>query len=99
MGDAYTWPDVLSGLVKGQDLTADAARWAMDQVLSGDTTSVQIAGFAVALRAKGETVDEIVGFRDAILEAAVPLPVPAEVLDIVEEPPHGIDHPSDPLRR
>ena len=37
----------------------------------------------MALRAKGETVEEIVGFRDAILEAAVPLPVRAEVLDIV----------------
>jgi len=83
VGDAYTWPDVLSGLVKGQDLTADAARWAMDQVLSGDTTSVQIAGFAVALRAKGETVDEISGLADAMTSRATHLDLGPEAVDIV----------------
>jgi anthranilate phosphoribosyltransferase len=49
----------------------------------GEVTEAQLAGFLVALRAKGETVDEIVGFRDAILDHALPLDVDPFALDIV----------------
>jgi anthranilate phosphoribosyltransferase len=51
--------------------------------MTGKATSAQLAGFLVALRAKGETVDEIVGFRDAILDHAIPLPIDPMALDIV----------------
>lgn len=51
--------------------------------MTGDATPAQLAGLLVALRAKGESVDEIVGFRDAILEHAVPLKVDPMALDIV----------------
>ena len=51
--------------------------------MTGKATDAQLAGFLVALRAKGETVDEIVGFRDAILDHAVPLHVDPMALDIV----------------
>ncbi|UWF76746.1 MULTISPECIES: anthranilate phosphoribosyltransferase [Microbacterium] len=83
MADYLTWPDVLTNLLERRDLSVWESTWAMRQVMQGKVTDAQLAAFLVALRAKGETVDEIVGFRDAILEAAVPLPVSPDVLDIV----------------
>lgn len=83
MADTLTWPDLLSTLLNRRDLSVWESTWAMRQVMRGKVSDAQLAGFLVALRAKGETVDEIVGFRDAILEAAVPLPVSSDVLDIV----------------
>lgn len=83
MADALTWPDVLTTLLDGRDLSVSDSTWAMRRVMRGEATPVQLAAFLIALRAKGETIDEVVGFRDAILEAAVPLPVSPEVLDIV----------------
>lgn len=83
MPDSLTWPDLLTTLLGGRDLSVWESTWAMRQVMHGEVSEAQLAGFLVALRAKGETIDEIVGFRDAILEAAVPLPVSSDVLDIV----------------
>ena len=83
MAELYTWPGILTTLLDQRDLSVSESTWAMRQIMSGAATPSQLSGFLVALRAKGETVDEIVGFRDAILEAALPLPVDPNVLDIV----------------
>jgi anthranilate phosphoribosyltransferase len=83
MADLHSWSGILTTLLEGRDLSVSESTWAMRQVMSGSATPSQLGGFLVALRVKGETVDEIVGFRDAILEAALPLPVQADVLDIV----------------
>ncbi|MDQ1609120.1 MAG: anthranilate phosphoribosyltransferase [Microbacteriaceae bacterium] len=83
MAEFTTWPSVFTSLLEGDDLTVADAAWAMEQVITGEATSAQLAGFLVALRAKGETVDEIVGFRDAILDHAVPLDIDPMALDIV----------------
>ncbi|MGF3055049.1 anthranilate phosphoribosyltransferase [Microbacterium sp. YY-01] len=83
MINPLSWPDILSTLLERRDLSVYESTWAMRQVMRGDATDAQLAGFLVGLRSKGETVDEVVGFRDAILEAAVPLPVSSDVLDIV----------------
>ena len=59
----------------GQSLPRAEARDVMAEVLSGKCTDAQIAGLLVALRMKGETVEEIVGFAEAIRAAAAPLPI------------------------
>lgn len=78
-----TVADVLATLLRGEDLDPAAANWMMDLVLSGDATSVQIAGFAVALRGKGETVAELSGLADAMLARATPITIPGRTVDIV----------------
>ncbi|QHC70160.1 anthranilate phosphoribosyltransferase [Rathayibacter sp. VKM Ac-2801] len=83
MSETLSWPHVLSALLESSDLSVSEATWAMEQVMEGAATPAQLAGLLVALRAKGETVDEIVGFRDAILDHAVPLDVDPMALDIV----------------
>jgi anthranilate phosphoribosyltransferase len=55
----------------------------MTDIMNGDVTDARLAAFLVALRAKGESVDEVVGFRDAILSAALPLDVSTDAVDIV----------------
>ena len=79
----HTWPDVLGALVAGNDLTAEQAAWAMGEILSGEATPAQIAGFAVALRTKGETIDELVGLVEAMYEVSTPIEVPGRLLDVV----------------
>jgi anthranilate phosphoribosyltransferase len=77
------WPGILDSLLQHNDLSISEASWAMRQIMRGEATAAQLAGFLVALRSKGETVDEIVGFRDAVLENALPLKVDSMGLDIV----------------
>jgi anthranilate phosphoribosyltransferase len=83
MPTELSWPAVLTQLLAGSDLSIAEASWAMEQVMSGQATPAQLAAFLVALRAKGETVGEIVGFRDAVLANAQHLPVDPMALDIV----------------
>ncbi|MFL6004343.1 MAG: anthranilate phosphoribosyltransferase [Nocardioides sp.] len=78
-----TWPEVLSALVARQDLSASQAGWAMGEILGGEATPAQIAGFAVALRAKGETIEEMTGLVEAMYARATPISVPGRLLDVV----------------
>jgi anthranilate phosphoribosyltransferase len=59
----------------GESLSRDEARGVMSEVLAGKCTDAQIAALLVALHMKGETVEEIVGFAEAIRQAATPLKV------------------------
>jgi anthranilate phosphoribosyltransferase len=78
-----TWPEVLSTLVAGQDLTVEQARWALGEVFAGETTPSQLAGLAVGLRVKGETTEEVSGLADAMLAAGHSISVPGRLLDVV----------------
>ncbi|WP_406140573.1 anthranilate phosphoribosyltransferase [Streptomyces sp. NBC_01089] len=80
---AHSWPGVLDSLLRGVDQSADATAWAMDRIMSGEATDAQIAGFAVALRAKGETVAEISGLVRAMYAHARLIDVPGPSVDIV----------------
>ena len=83
MIDDRTWPTVLTTLLEREDLTVSQAEWAMSRFMTGDATEAQVGAFLVALQAKGATVDEVIGFRDAILQEALPISLPAMSLDIV----------------
>ncbi len=77
------WPTVLSAVANRQHLTQDQAAWAMQEMMSGIATDAQIGGFLMALSTKGETVEELLGLADAMLDEAVPVDLPSDVLDIV----------------
>ncbi|HNV41552.1 MAG TPA: anthranilate phosphoribosyltransferase [Ornithinibacter sp.] len=78
-----TWPDLLTALLRREDLSTEQAGWAMAEIMSGEATPVQVAGFLVALRAKGETVAELRGIADVMLEHANRIDVPGPSIDIV----------------
>jgi anthranilate phosphoribosyltransferase len=78
----YSWRVLLDSLLGGTDLSAEATAWAMERIMSGEATDAQIAGFAVALRAKGETVTEIRGLVRTMYEHARLIEVPGPSVDI-----------------
>jgi len=73
------WPAVLAPLMGGHDLPASHARAAMAEILDGAASPAQLAGFVVALRMKGETVDELGGLLEAMLSAADLVPLSDDV--------------------
>jgi anthranilate phosphoribosyltransferase len=85
LADLGGWPAVLGPLTQRHDLPSEHTRAAMAEILAGEATSAQIAGFIVALRMKGETVEELVGLLEAMTAAAerVELPDLDGVVDIV----------------
>ncbi|MQY02489.1 anthranilate phosphoribosyltransferase [Actinomadura macrotermitis] len=78
-----TWPALLNALLDGESLTGAETTWAMNQIMTGQATDVQIAGFAVAMRAKGETVDEVYGLAEGMLANATLIQVPGRIADLV----------------
>lgn len=80
---SQAWPQLLSRLMAGDDLSAEDTEWAIGQIFDGEATAVQIGAFAVALRAKGETVPELSGMAAGALSRATPLALPGRIVDVV----------------
>lgn len=78
-----TWPLVLSSLLAGEDLPRESASWAMRQIMNGEASEAQIGAFMMALRSKGETVGELAGLVDVMLDNAVLLDTGSDAVDIV----------------
>src|SRR4051794_41961236 len=80
---ARTWPNLTSALLRGDELPTDDTAWAMGEIMAGNATPAQIAGFAIAPRAQGETPAELAGLVEAMLASATP-----------GEPPEGTRTPA-----
>ncbi|MBI2703710.1 MAG: anthranilate phosphoribosyltransferase [Actinobacteria bacterium] len=85
LGDIGGWKSILATLTEGRDLTEAEAAAAMAEILAGEANDAQIAGFIIALRMKGEAVEEVIGLSGAMLDAAAPIALPAglDPVDIV----------------
>ncbi len=83
MDSRTAWPSLIGALIRGGALTADETAWAMNEIMDGAATPAQIAGFAVALRMKGETASEVSGLAEAMMKHASPIAVPGRLVDLV----------------
>jgi anthranilate phosphoribosyltransferase len=81
--DTPSWPALIRALIGGRALTAEQTAWAMNEIMEGAASPAQIAGFGVALRAKGETAEEMAGLAASMLAHATPITIPGPVTDLV----------------
>lgn len=79
----HSWPEVISALLRRVDLASDATAWAMNEIMEAEATPAQIAAFVIALRAKGETVEEVEGLIEAMYDHATTISVSGRTLDVV----------------
>ena len=73
--------DAIAKLVDGRDLTEEEAAGCMEQIMSAEATPAQFGAFVVALRLKGETVDEITGMARVMREKSLHVEVAGPLLD------------------
>lgn len=78
-----TWPEILNQLLAGENMSREQSSWAMREIMSGEATESQMGAFMIALRSKGETVSELAGLVDVMLENAVLLETGNDAVDIV----------------
>jgi anthranilate phosphoribosyltransferase len=77
------WPPLFADLLAGRELSSDDTAWAMDEIMSGLATPAQLACFAVLLRAKGETVQELAGLVRTMLDRAPGVTLESRAVDVV----------------
>ncbi|MGW3486591.1 anthranilate phosphoribosyltransferase [Streptomyces sp. NPDC001054] len=77
------WQGLIGAVIEGRDLDGADTAWVMDRIMRGDVPDALIAGFLVALRAKGETVAELDGLVGGLMDHAVTVDVPGRTVDVV----------------
>ena len=84
MSDAgTTFKQLISTVVNGNSLSEADAVKAFNIMMSGEATPSQIAGFLIALRIRGETVEEITGAARIMREKALKVSAPEDAIDVV----------------
>lgn len=83
MTETASWPVLLAALLAGESLSSGQTAWAMGEIMAGDASPAQLAAFAVLLRAKGETPDELAGLVHTMRDRAIPVAVPGRAVDVV----------------
>ncbi|WP_327114476.1 anthranilate phosphoribosyltransferase [Nocardia sp. NBC_01730] len=78
-----SWPQVLGTLADGGDLAADDTAWAMNEIMSDNATTAQIAAFGVAMKIKGPTPTELTGLASGMLDHARLVHIEGDAVDIV----------------
>jgi anthranilate phosphoribosyltransferase len=83
MTQLNSWPILLGKLLEKGNLNRAEAGWAMSQIMAGEASEAQMGAFMLALRSKGETVEELAGLVDIMLQHSVILDTGSDALDIV----------------
>lgn len=83
MESKSSWSNILKILDEQTDITRKQSNWALSEIMSGESPEAEVSRFMLALRAKGETVEELAGLVDAMLENSLPLDTGNDAVDIV----------------
>jgi len=83
MSNSATWPQLTKTLTNGLDLNADSAQWAMNEILQGNADVAIIKDFLLALKAKGETAEEVNAFVNVMYQHSAPIEITERAVDTV----------------
>ena len=83
MQSQSNWREILQGLDAKRDLSREQSAWALSEIMSGNAPENEVTSFMIALREKGESVDELAGLVDTMLENALTLETGNDAVDLV----------------
>ena len=83
MSNSNTWPQLTETLTNGLDLNSYSAQWAMNEILQGNAETAHIKEFLLALKAKGETAEEVNAFVNVMYQHSAPIEITERAVDTV----------------
>lgn len=83
MSNLNTWPQLVETLTNGLDLSSSSAQWAMNEILQGTTEIADVKEFLLALKAKGETAEEVNAFVNVMYQHSAPINITERAVDTV----------------